>query len=88
MYYTTLKYDFGIFKFSKWPTAAILIFEKASMETTKDSSNFDYGHIQVGFLKFSAFYLFFSFKTLMLLDYSARTLCWTIVQELMMINIY
>ena len=69
MNYTTLKYDFGIFKFSKWPSTAILIFEKASMETTTDSSNFDSGHIQVAFLKFSAFYLFFPFKTLMLLDY-------------------
>ena len=50
MYYTTLKYDFGIFKFFKWLTTAILIFEKASMETTRDSLNFGSGHIQVAFL--------------------------------------
>ena len=62
MYYTNLYYDFGFFKFSKWPTAAILIFEKASMETTRDSSDFDSGHIQLAFLKFSAFYLFFHLK--------------------------
>ena len=68
MYYTTLIYDFGILEFSKSPTAAILIFEKVSIETTRDSSNFDSGHIQVAFLKFSASYLFFPFETLMLLD--------------------
>ena len=62
MYYTALKYDFGIFKFSKWPSTAILIFEKASMETTRDSSNFDSGHIKVAFLKFSVLYLFFHLK--------------------------
>ena len=64
-----------ILEFSKWPTAAILIFEKASMEKTRDSSNFDSGHIQVAFLKFSVFYIFFHFfteKNLMLLGYRAN----------------
>ena len=46
-------------QFSKWPTVAILIYEIASMETTRDDSNFDFGHIQVAFLKFSACYIFF-----------------------------
>ena len=87
MSHTNLNYDFGIFNMAD--RRHLIFFEKASMGTTRDNSNFDSGHIQVAFfLKFSAFYLFFSFKTLMLLDYSARTLCWTIVQELMMINIY
>ena len=50
------------------------------MEATKDFSNFDSGHIQVAFLKFSAFYLFFSFETLMLLDYVA--ISWLCVMDL------
>ena len=72
MYYTNLNYDFGIFKFLIWSTAAILIFEKASMGRTRDNSNFDSGHIQVAFMKFSAFYIFFHFhiaENLMLLGY-------------------
>ena len=31
------------------------------MGTTRDNSNFDSGHIQIAFLKFSAFYIFFPF---------------------------
>ena len=68
--YTNLNNDFGIFK---WPTTAILIYEKGSTETTGDNSNFDSGDIQVPFLKFSAFYIFFHFhieKNLMLLGYN------------------
>ena len=57
MYYINLNYDFGIFSM-----ADILIFENASMGTTRDNSNFDSEHIQVAFLKYSAFYLFFYAK--------------------------
>ena len=79
MYYTTPKLHFGIFKFSKWPTAAILIFEEASMETTRLSSNFDSGHIQVAFLKYSAFYLFFHLKHLC--SWTNRDLLIAVIRE-------
>ena len=61
MYYPNLNYDLGFFQFSTWPNVAILFSEKASTETTRDNSNFDSGHIQVAFLKFSAFYIVFPF---------------------------
>ena len=38
--------------------AAILIYEKARMGTARDSLEFDSRHIQLHFLKFSAFYIF------------------------------
>ena len=71
MYYINLNYYFGFFKFSKWLTAAILIFEKAFIGKTRDNSNFDYGHIHYSgsFPEIFRFLPFFPFNTLMLLDY-------------------
>ena len=47
MYYINVNYDFGIFNMAE---STLLIFEKVSMETTRDNSNFHSGHIQVAFL--------------------------------------
>ena len=52
--------------------AAILIYSKAKMETARDSLEFDSRHIQIHFLRFSAFCIFFHLimpKYLILLDY-------------------
>ena len=45
----------------KMATAAILIYSKAKQGTARDSLEFDSRHVQVHFLKFSAFYIFFPF---------------------------
>ena len=41
----------------------ISIYKKARMETARDSLHFESRHIQLHFLKFSAFYICFPFHT-------------------------